>query len=74
MFVLPVRFAEGFPKAIIRLITNPIYVLTVIAICSDWSVLSFMSFMPKYFEVHFQKTASAANLMGGEAVTGLVRQ
>lgn len=60
-----VSFPEEFPKAMIRLVTNPIYVLTVFAICSDWSALGFMLFMPKYLEVQFQQTASVANLLGG---------
>ena len=39
--------------------------VVLIAVCLDIYIMGFMTFLPKYIELHFGKTASFASLLTG---------
>ncbi|XP_046583949.1 solute carrier organic anion transporter family member 2A1-like [Haliotis rubra] len=53
-------------KAVIRLLTNPIYMCMVLATCFTlFAISGMLSFLPKYIEVQFQIPAWKANIILG---------
>ena len=53
------------PKAIGRIIRNPVLVCCIVASCCNFYLMGFSTFTPKYLETHFGVTASSASLLTG---------
>ncbi|KAJ6223786.1 hypothetical protein RDWZM_002331 [Blomia tropicalis] len=54
------------PSCLIRLITNPVYMITSLGSCMELAIASgFIIFLPKFLETQFEMTKSEANLMAG---------
>ncbi|MBN3304095.1 SO2B1 protein, partial [Amia calva] len=76
--VLFCLFFKGFPRIMLRTLRNPIYLLVVLAqVNLSAMVAGLATFMAKFIERQFTKTASFANLMIGgvnipAAVLGIV--
>ncbi|XP_074650694.1 solute carrier organic anion transporter family member 3A1-like [Tubulanus polymorphus] len=57
---------KDFPKAVVRLFTNPVFVCQILAACINmFYIIGFYSFMPKYVEKQFGFSASKASMMLG---------
>ncbi|XP_067936676.1 solute carrier organic anion transporter family member 5A1-like [Watersipora subatra] len=63
-----------FPKALMKLLRNPIYMLLMVTTVLEMIIVTgFLTFMPKYLETQFQLRTSEANLYTGSlAIPGAV--
>ncbi|OQV14380.1 Solute carrier organic anion transporter family member 5A1 [Hypsibius exemplaris] len=63
---------RGMPRALCKLLTNPIYIVTCLGACMELVIISgFCVFLPKYLETQFGVgTADANILVGGTAMPG----
>lgn len=53
------------PKALYRLLKNPVYVCMIAGSSFNWFLSGFSAFTPKYMETYFGVTASRASLITG---------
>ena len=58
-------FSVDLPMAVWRLLTNPVFLLGVGALTFEFYRFGFMTFLPKYMELYFGMTASAASMLTG---------
>ncbi|ESO83194.1 hypothetical protein LOTGIDRAFT_92173, partial [Lottia gigantea] len=65
---------RDIPRSILRLLKNPIYIITTLGICCEIAIVSgFVVFLPKYIETQFGTSTSVANLFtGGIGIPGAV--
>ena len=57
---------KDFPKALLILFKNPVYVFCCLASCTEAMVVSgFTTFLPKIIETEFQQTAGYAAIVAG---------
>ncbi|ELU15238.1 hypothetical protein CAPTEDRAFT_212824 [Capitella teleta] len=56
---------KDMPKALLRLIKNPVIVFVTCGTCFNVYLSGFSTFMPKYIEQQFQTTASMASILTG---------
>ncbi|XP_050389881.1 solute carrier organic anion transporter family member 5A1 [Patella vulgata] len=65
---------KDIPRSILRLLKNPVYIITSLGICCEIAIVSgFVVFLPKYIETQFGTSTSVANLFtGGIGIPGAV--
>ncbi|XP_055339765.1 solute carrier organic anion transporter family member 5A1-like [Paramacrobiotus metropolitanus] len=63
---------KGMPRALWKLLSNPIYIVTCLGACMELFIVSgFCVFLPKYLETQFNVSKADANvLIGGIAMPG----
>lgn len=68
------RTIKEIPRAILKLLKNPVYALLLPAISCEIAIVSgFVVFLPKYIETQFGTSTSVANLFtGGIGIPGAV--
>ncbi|XP_039261491.2 solute carrier organic anion transporter family member 4C1-like [Styela clava] len=60
------RGIKDFPIALMKMLSNPTFMLTTLAGCTETLVISgFATFLPKLIENEFRQTAGAAALLAG---------
>lgn len=53
------------PKAIGRLLRNPVFVFVLVGCCFNSYLVGFFTFLPKYLETYFGYSASFASILTG---------
>lgn len=66
-----ILFPKGFFKAVLRLATNPSYVLLNLStVCALYVVVGVLIQLPRYLEVQFRQPAYMANIIAGILIRG----
>ena len=65
LLIYSARRCLDLPKAISRLLRNPVFVFVLAGCCFNSYLIGFFTFLPKYLETYFGYSASFASVLTG---------
>ena len=61
--------SSDLPKAIVRILSNPVYMIVLLGACFHVLISGYGTFLPKYLEMNFGLTAAKASILTGKSIS-----